>query len=165
LVTHGPPRDVMDDYSTIPFETLCAEVAKLRLEIRSGQMLEFRQVVGGACDSACDSPEGDTKKPPKLSILGALMNEGVKGNRAVGTDTFSQTFAGNPAREFESEPARADANRRSADVAVTTVTGHVDAALADACASWANRHDAAELRKRLTAILYSLEAEDEGGEP
>jgi integrase len=75
-VTHGPPRNIMDEYTTLPWEALCAEVAKLRLNLRSGLVVQLRQVMGGACDSPCDSPEGDIKKPPRFKTLEAKMNLG-----------------------------------------------------------------------------------------
>jgi integrase len=34
-VTHGPPKAVIDDYTTLPWATLCGEVAKLRIERRT----------------------------------------------------------------------------------------------------------------------------------
>jgi integrase len=32
-VTHGPSADIMDDYTSLPWESLCAEVAKLRIRL------------------------------------------------------------------------------------------------------------------------------------
>lgn len=37
-VTHGPPGDIMDLYTTTPWDTLCAEVAKLNLNGRLAQL-------------------------------------------------------------------------------------------------------------------------------
>ncbi len=40
-VTHGPEGDVFDDYTTLPWPTLCAAVACLRIELREGRVLPF----------------------------------------------------------------------------------------------------------------------------
>jgi len=72
-VTHGPTGDIMDIYTTLPWDALCAEVSKLRVEIRGGRVLEFRQVIGDPCDRSCDRSSGDTKKPPRLMDLEAFV--------------------------------------------------------------------------------------------
>ena len=44
-VTHGPSASSMADlYSTFPWSALCAEVAKLRIELRKGKLLQFQAV-------------------------------------------------------------------------------------------------------------------------
>jgi hypothetical protein len=62
-ITHGPEGDVVSAYTTLPWASLCGEVAKLRIELREGRLLEFRKLASGACDSPCDSPSVETKKP------------------------------------------------------------------------------------------------------
>jgi hypothetical protein len=37
-VTHGPRGDIVDLYTTLPWEALCAEVAKLRISLRDGTL-------------------------------------------------------------------------------------------------------------------------------
>ena len=54
-VTHGATGDIVDLYTTLPWAALCAEVEKLRIELREDRVLEFRQLASGACDSPCDS--------------------------------------------------------------------------------------------------------------
>jgi hypothetical protein len=39
-VTHGPRGDIVSVYTTFPWPALCEEVAKLRLELREGVVLE-----------------------------------------------------------------------------------------------------------------------------
>lgn len=39
-VTHGPRGDIVSIYTTFPWPTLCAEVAKLKIEVREGKVLE-----------------------------------------------------------------------------------------------------------------------------
>lgn len=38
-VTHGPPGDVIDSYTTLPWETLCQQVAAIKIERREGKLL------------------------------------------------------------------------------------------------------------------------------
>jgi hypothetical protein len=38
-VTHGPTSDMLDVYSSPPWSALCAEVAKLKLELREGTLV------------------------------------------------------------------------------------------------------------------------------
>ncbi|MDB4958098.1 MAG: Mx8p12A [Myxococcales bacterium] len=39
LITHGPSASMLDLYSTPPWAALCAEVSKLKVELREGQMI------------------------------------------------------------------------------------------------------------------------------
>jgi len=41
FATHGPDGDIMDDYTTMPWPALCAEVAKVRISLREGKILEM----------------------------------------------------------------------------------------------------------------------------
>ena len=43
-VTHGATGDIVDLYTTLPWAALCAEVEKLRIELREDRVLEFRQL-------------------------------------------------------------------------------------------------------------------------
>ena len=68
-VSHGPEGDIVSLYTTLPWASLCAEVAKLRINLLAGRVLEFRKVASGACDSPCDSKLGNPKKPSHLATL------------------------------------------------------------------------------------------------
>jgi hypothetical protein len=39
-MTHGPRGDIISVYTTFPWPALCAEVAKLQIELRSGGILD-----------------------------------------------------------------------------------------------------------------------------
>ena len=41
FATHGPDGDIMDDYTTLPWSALCAEVSKARISLREGQLIEL----------------------------------------------------------------------------------------------------------------------------
>src|SRR5450631_664285 len=38
-VTHGPRGDIVSVYTTFPWPALCAEIAKLKIELREGELL------------------------------------------------------------------------------------------------------------------------------
>ena len=40
-VSHGPEGDIMDLYTTLPWSALCEEVAKLKIELREGKVIEL----------------------------------------------------------------------------------------------------------------------------
>ncbi len=52
-VTHGPEGDIMSVYTTLPWEALCGEVAKLRISLLDGQILRMAKVA-----NLHDSEEG-----------------------------------------------------------------------------------------------------------
>jgi integrase len=39
-ITHGPSGDIINVYSSFPWPALCAEIAKLKIELREGKLLE-----------------------------------------------------------------------------------------------------------------------------
>jgi len=47
-VTHGPEGDIVDLYTTLPWSTLCEEVAKLRISIREGKIIELPAVAAAS---------------------------------------------------------------------------------------------------------------------
>ncbi len=64
LVTHAPSAEMVDVYSSFDWPTLCAEVAKLKLELRTGQLVAMPRAVGAADPvTACDGAPQETKKP------------------------------------------------------------------------------------------------------
>jgi integrase len=46
-VTHGPRGNIMDVYTTLPWASLCEEVAKLRVERRAGDVVPLPRAMGG----------------------------------------------------------------------------------------------------------------------
>lgn len=45
-ITHGPTGDIVDLYTTLPWDTLCAEVIKLWIALRGGNVVPLRKVAG-----------------------------------------------------------------------------------------------------------------------
>src|SRR6266851_3787517 len=74
-VTHGPTGDIVDLYTTLPWAALYAEVEKLRVELREGRVLEFRQLASGACDSPCDTEAEGNEKPSRKLPRGLSFSE------------------------------------------------------------------------------------------
>lgn len=56
-ITHGPEGDIVSLYTSLPWTALCEEVAKLKIGLRAGQLLELRKV----SNSGGDSDEGDAR--------------------------------------------------------------------------------------------------------
>jgi hypothetical protein len=81
-VTHGPRGDIVDLYTTLPWEALCAEVAKLRISLREGTVIALpRAANAGAGASEGDGPYYDPYySPPKLASSGGNSG-GVDGTR------------------------------------------------------------------------------------
>jgi len=64
-VTHGPrPNEMLDVYSSPPWESLCAEVSKLRLELRAGEVVQLpvTAAVGAALVQSEQAIEMSLKK-------------------------------------------------------------------------------------------------------
>ena len=49
-ITHGPEGDIVSLYTTLPWDALCSEVAKLRIELRAGRLLELRKAANSNSD-------------------------------------------------------------------------------------------------------------------
>jgi integrase len=47
LITHGPPKNVIADYTTLPWETMCESVSRLRVGLLEGQLLPLAAIPGG----------------------------------------------------------------------------------------------------------------------
>lgn len=50
-VTHGPRGDIINQYTTPPWETLCEQVACLNVQLREGQVVELPKAVAGGADA------------------------------------------------------------------------------------------------------------------
>jgi len=52
FATHGPDGEIMGDYTTLPCAALCAEVAKVRISLRKGKLIEMPRQVALAASEA-----------------------------------------------------------------------------------------------------------------
>jgi integrase len=157
-VTHGPKSgEVMDLYTSIPWGPLCAEVAKLRITLRQGKLVELRRASGMQIrDSECDSPpEGDKMLSDSKSRHPDLNRrptdyEGV--SEWGSTRTIAENCSSSAGLSDGSAPCPALENRAP----VTLSHQGVSEALLEAAAGWDMDGDSAALRDRLTALLALL---------
>ena len=79
----GPTGSIMDAYTTMPWSSLCGEIAKLKVELREGATvleLKAKRAVGAeVCDTACDTRTPGKKKPPSLIDLEAISSTRSRG--------------------------------------------------------------------------------------
>ncbi len=75
LVTHGPEGDIVDIYTEMPWEPLCAEVAKLRVRRRSPEP-EVLQIAVGA-EASAGPPDDGSLVTPLVTV--ALVPEEFQG--------------------------------------------------------------------------------------
>jgi len=66
-VTHGPGDDVMDDYTTPPWEALCEAVACLRVGLKTGDVTPIRKaaISGEVYGESTTSPATDAPRQMK----------------------------------------------------------------------------------------------------
>jgi hypothetical protein len=73
-VTHGPRGDIVDLYTTLPWELLCAEVAKLKIQLVEGKVIAWPLGVNAREeDGASYDP---SYKAPKLASSGRISARG-----------------------------------------------------------------------------------------
>ena len=54
-VTHGPTGDITDVYTSLPWATLCEEVAKLKISLREGKLIELPVAVNATAATTAES--------------------------------------------------------------------------------------------------------------
>ncbi len=158
-VSHGPSGDVMDDYTTLPFEALCAEIAKMRLELREGQIVQMRQVSGSSCDTICDAEMGDPKMlnvdrvlELKMAVPRAGLEPALKGRSiSVGSRKRPRALG---VVALETDPPTAHPHPPVTMSQMPRI--RVAVALEAARIRWLELEDTTELRRRLTELLASL---------
>jgi hypothetical protein len=70
-VTHGPPGDVIDGYTTLPWETLCQQVECIKIERREGKLIELPRTAavgsGAASEASISGPRSQVRSQVPLS--------------------------------------------------------------------------------------------------
>lgn len=80
--THGPTGDIMDAYTSLPWEIICAEVGKLKISLLEGKVIELpKSVISGGSEPKFATPLAtdaarQTKTPGILSDPGASSLRG-----------------------------------------------------------------------------------------
>ena len=67
FATHGPDGDIMDDYTTMPWPALCAEVAKVRISLREGKLLEMPMLLAADGTSGLAAPLAAVLEPSVIA--------------------------------------------------------------------------------------------------
>ena len=80
LCTHNPRKtgSSIDVYTTFPWEALCGEVAKLRIQRRTpGNVVALRAAVAATGPSGDEPPEPPAPEPPAPSPRSGPRNRGL----------------------------------------------------------------------------------------
>ena len=85
FATHGPDGDIMDEYTTLPWPALCAEVAKVRISLREGKLLEMPRPI--ALAAGAGAPELLT---PLLTGSGTFENNKGKLAERTGLEPWQR---------------------------------------------------------------------------
>jgi len=94
-VTHGPEGDIVDLYTTLPWEALCDEVAKLKIERREANVIPF-SLAAAADDNCANSDEQGTgvyypfTPPDQNAATSQKKSAEVHGNRTRRTAALAE---------------------------------------------------------------------------
>jgi integrase len=69
--THGPPKDIISAYTTLPWASLCDEVKKVRIDVNQGRLIAFPLAATGSYGAATVS--GQEKTPEVARTSGASL--------------------------------------------------------------------------------------------
>ena len=67
-VTHGPPGDVIDGYTTLPWETLCQQVLCIKVERRKGKVITL-PVAATAGGGGTETAIGHSRSQVRSQVL------------------------------------------------------------------------------------------------
>ena len=76
-ITHGPPGDVIDGYTTLPWETLCEQVLCIKVERREGKVIALPVAVaagGGPTETAIGESRSQVRSQVLLSARAEERN-------------------------------------------------------------------------------------------
>ncbi len=78
-ITHGPEGDIVSAYTTLPWTTLCEEVAKLKIGLREGRLIVLPKVANsdGAAENLLQPLLQTRRVNPERSVLSALSTSSV----------------------------------------------------------------------------------------
>lgn len=157
-VTHGARGTVVDDYTSIPWVPICNEVAKLRVELLAGRLVQMKAVgteketvTGTVFDSLEETPmiplaDGEARTPDLLITKATRLHHPLQSSQARPKNPPGMRLVEGGGGGAPSDP--------------TVSLSHPDwqcirAKLTEAEEAAAS-HDAAGLRQRLQAILTLL---------
>lgn len=145
--THGPSGDVIDDYTTLPWSTLCDEVAKVKLAVREGLVIEMpiaRAVGDGSAVTTLVTVEKSsvvTTASKKVDGWGSPGRDRLKGTPALLAPAVQVVRNDHQEVTGPSTPSQDPVAEK----------------LADAARTWSVDGDAKALRRALLAVLAELD--------
>jgi len=76
-ISHGPEGDIVSLYTTLPWQALCEEVAKLKIGLRSGRLIELPKVANASGTDATFTTAltTDTARQSKTLSITRLWND------------------------------------------------------------------------------------------
>ncbi len=74
-VTHGPPGDIMDLYTTLPWSALCEAVSCLRIDLLEGKLIELPRAVAVGAEADFGTVLGTVESPVAISERLQLLRE------------------------------------------------------------------------------------------
>lgn len=155
-VTHQPEGDQVDEYTTLPWASLCAEVSKLKIQFVTGQLLGLPVAVnGGSQMKLLQSQLQSNAKSLKAVALSGVVPGAEVGRGGTRTLTLECQQAPTDTKAHNLSGA-CDETASSSPQRDTTDRSNVAAALSSARAQWLESGDAEALRAALLEVLAGV---------
>jgi integrase len=167
-VTHGPSStDMMDVYSTFDWSTLCAEVAKLKIDRREGKLIAMpiAAIAGDPYKPLVSDPHG--ARVPVLSqsrktvAMGGLraVKERPRRDSNVNSASLHDTQIEDSQHVAPIEVLPSDTGSGVIGTSFVPVSDPIGVALDQATDRWRGDRDVRALRRDLVRLLAELEDE------
>lgn len=87
LITHGPSGDIIDDYTTMPWEPFCEAVLRLKVSLREGRLMQLPKAVGAPLSPAhIENVSVRNTERPDERLLHCLLHSDPNSNNRDGLD-------------------------------------------------------------------------------
>lgn len=161
-VTHQPEGDQIDDYTTLEWDALCAEVSKLKIQLLDGKLLALPVAAnaGGNVELLQSLLQSKPKGRQPMGIVGGIgaFENGRGGTRTLIGREQEETTKDKRRKVSGVSPEPEDTENQG----VPADRSSVAAALFTARLSWIEDGSRRALRKSLLALLSDLD-DAEGG--
>jgi integrase len=137
--THGRPATVIDDYTTLPWEVICAEVAKAKIRVLEGEVISMPMAAARNESPVTQlvTAAGGARKDQKPQGVTLMARGGADGTRRRGRspqDDCSETdVQGSPdvtecrgVAKNCNEPLQDDAVRAACDIGLAALRAELD---------------------------------------
>ena len=169
VITHGPRGNIVDIYTTLPWPLLCEEVAKLRVQLLEGQVIQLPKTATASVSDGEHSVLGTvevTHSPKRRKGQESLGHPGLiklRGGRDLKTTldaSPSESTSGDAQALVENGRCGRTAHESSASEPLVHCTNvpndPIGASLLDAAAEWSQTQDPSRLQAALLRILTSM---------